>query len=556
MKSVPRLIRRLPKAKRRAHVDAPWTPADRREAEVCSPKHGAAGFLRFCGHCWIFSKEPPRGWHKMEPWPGQIRLAALLVNGTWILALKGRQVGITSLMRAYAIWRCSYHANFMVVVLNQNLDYAKEFVAVCRSLHQRLPKWAQVRLTNDSRESVEFANGSQIKSLAATPKTARSLTCDLGFLDEAAYMDTLAESLTAINPTLAGAGDAPHGQYVVLSSSSGPQHEFHTLWEATYGEAGELIGPDGKGPSGFTPVFFHWSERPGRTAEWKAARVRELSVFGPNKAKQEFPENPQEAFEFAEGRVFPNFTRERHTGRIEIPPYAQRGRCVDWGETRSAYVVLWYAYVPGPLGLLIDPDCKKTIREFLGYRFDADGWPVKENDHAPDALRYAVTRWRLKGLVYVYREIHETDRKERGLAPSQEAAEIHRRSGWIAVPGPEGPVWRPGPQAEVYEFPCVVDRAAQAVIREFQLAGIPCAGSPVLKGPKDKQAGGNAAPVRSEVLQGIDLVQELVNGPDLDQYYTVRRDSPAHRIMAGMNRKPGKVTDGELAETARRLLGV
>ena len=49
----------------------------------------------------------------------------------------------------------------------------------------------------------------------------------------------------------------------------------------------------------------------------------------------------------------------------------------------------------GPL-LTVDPRCENTIREFESYEWMGDkesqaDKPRKENDHAMDALRYAVT---------------------------------------------------------------------------------------------------------------------------------------------------------------------
>jgi phage terminase large subunit len=48
--------------------------------------------------------------------------------------------------------------------------------------------------------------------------------------------------------------------------------------------------------------------------------------------------------------------------------------------------------------IYIDPSCENTIREVEGYHYGKDGFnknltekPVKKDDHAPDALRYALT---------------------------------------------------------------------------------------------------------------------------------------------------------------------
>jgi hypothetical protein len=43
--------------------------------------------------------------------------------------------------------------------------------------------------------------------------------------------------------------------------------------------------------------------------------------------------------------------------------------------------------------LAVHRRCRRTIDELIGYRWDPDAvgeYPLKENDHACDALRYAL----------------------------------------------------------------------------------------------------------------------------------------------------------------------
>ena len=537
---IPQFIR---KGKARGNGSGSVRTADSAEAKACHPAGGVASFTRFCGHCRVLDKESG-GWVPMELWPGQERLAGELAAGTWLVILKARQLGVTVLMRAYVLWRALYGRDVLVVVVFHRLEYAFEFIRFVRAMYRRLPGWSQEPIVSDNKRLIQFSNGSQIRCVASGEEAARSFTSDVAIFDEAAFIEGLAVTLGGVRATLLGTKDATEkrGQFIVLSTSDGPEGDFADLWSESYGpvaglldtrgDKGLLLDERGVGPTGFKTQFIGWSERPGRDEGWFQNECGELAKLGAHVPKREYPTNVAEAFEHAAGRVYPLFSMERNVGRIaKIPEGVQRCRAIDWGETKSAYVVVWIAHIPGPPGFLVDPECVNTIREFIGYRFDEAGRPRKENDHTCDAIRYAVVRHRFSGMVYIYREIYRKDSVSGGWNPLKEIAEIHERSGWVKAAKGSRKRYRPDREGEVYDLPAVADRSSGRMIELLNQFNIPCVASPTIRHIPDVWGQSRDRP-RDEVVEGIRMVAALIDASeDLEKIVPIDRTERIKRLV-------------------------
>lgn len=556
------MIRRItpivrPPAKRiAASGSAIRTSEEMAEWLWCSPLSGFAGFAAFCDrHVWIQDKVSG-GEARFILWPGQRRIARLMVLGLWLLCLKGRQTGFTWLAAAYCLWRLIYTPLYLAAVINQKKEYAQDFKRRVLWMYARLPPFLQLEITKDDVDILRFErerHGAELRVLVGDEDAGRSFTGNLAIVDEASRVPNLGPTLTAMLPAMA------HGQVMMITTSAGPTGEFHNQWTKTYGTHGELLNAERVGPTGFRPEFIHWSERPGRDRAWYEAEKRRLDQISPVAVKQEHPDTIEEAWEHAAGRVYPLFASATHVGDIAIPPHAERYRFIDWGETRSAYVVLWAAYIPGPPGFLVSPQCPNTIREFLSYRLDEEPphHPLKENDHTCDAVRYGVTTCRLRGLVYVYREVYRTDSLERGWNPMKEIEEIHTLSGWRLTHHNDRERWRPGRDGERF-VTTVCDRSWGKAIAQLREFGIPARPAVRLRGPKVK-GGQSADRPESEILEGVRQVSALIEGThDLDRRVEVTRERLAIETLREEKRSRVKAASSlqrrELIHLAKALL--
>ena len=522
----------------------------------CHPSMGAAAFETFCDEFVIIWDRETKADVALDLFESQRLVTGDLCSGTWLVLLKGRQLGLTWLLAAFVVWRITYSRTLTVVVVNQQKDYAKDFIKRVKYIYGRLPVWMQKQITTDNKQELVWerdGNNIVLRAIVGGEKASRSMTVDLAILDEASRIPDLDDTMAALQPGV----ESAKGQIVALSSSAGPQGYFHESWQGAYGEFGEKLREDGTGPNGFKPVFIRWNLRRGRDEKWYAKESERLGAISPVRMKQEHPDNPQEAWEFASGRVYPLFTRNHCIGDIDCPLNTERYRSIDWGQTTSAHVCLWIAHVPGPPGLLVSPACPNTIREFFAYRWDEDkpDEPMKKDDHCPDAVRYAITTFNLTGLVYIYREIYVLDSVEKGWNIMSEIEAIHRASGWEPAPEDHRATWWRGPISEAYEG-TVADRSWSKAIATYCANDIPCRGHRILQ---RKEVTGKLLTDRplTEKLEGIRAVASLIDGSiDIEKRIPVTRERLAMRVLAE-TRTARSTTDLErrsLALYARRLL--
>ncbi len=219
-------------------------------------------------------------------WVAQTWVMWLLMTERLLIILKARQLGISWLCCAYALWLCLFAPGKMVLCFSRGQGEANELIRRIKALYDRLPDWmreALPKLVKDNTEELEWKNGSRVHSLPATKSAGRSYTASLVIMDEAAFLMWAGALYTALKPTI----DAG-GQLIILSTANGLGNLFHLLWTRAIGKL-----------NAFKTIFLPWWSRPGRTQAWYRAMVAEAT--DPAKVKQEYPATAQEAF-IASGR--------------------------------------------------------------------------------------------------------------------------------------------------------------------------------------------------------------------------------------------------------------
>jgi hypothetical protein len=214
-------------------------------------------------------------------WPAQAGALLKLAAERLLIILKARQLGITWLCCAYALWLCMFKPGKVVLLFSKGALEAYELARRIREMYLRLPLWLRASnpLIKDNLSELQWANGSRVQSLAATRSAGRSFTASLVLMDEAAFMQWATELYTALKPTI----DAG-GQLFVVSTANGEQGFFHKLW--TDAE---------KHLNNFATLFLSWRARPGRDDAWRARVASEAlsSVLD----LQEYPSTAEEAFQ-------------------------------------------------------------------------------------------------------------------------------------------------------------------------------------------------------------------------------------------------------------------
>jgi hypothetical protein len=214
-------------------------------------------------------------------WPAQIGVLWDFFTQRLILILKARQLGISWLSCAFALWLCLFHPGKLVLLFSKGQGDANELLRRVKVLYERLPEWfrdslPQVVVNNTTKFG--FDNESTIESLPATQSAGRGRTASLVILDEAGFLQWATTLYTALKPVIDGGG-----QFIILSTANGIGNLFHRLWSKAK-----------KGQNAFHCIFLPWFARPGRTLEWFLAMVAEAD--DPALVPQEYPATATEAF--------------------------------------------------------------------------------------------------------------------------------------------------------------------------------------------------------------------------------------------------------------------
>lgn len=238
-------------------------------------------------------------------WPAQVKALETIESNPQVIILKARQLGMSWLVIAFAVWLCIYHPGQTVMVFSKDQESANEMVRRAKGIFNRLTH-KPVQLATDNVATLSWNNESRIKSFAATQDAGSSFTGSLTILDEFAKMQYAEALYTSVKPTIDDGG-----RIIIISTAKGEGNAFHKLWDAA-----------SKGVNSFKSIFLPWHARPARTKEWYART--EADAISPKHHKQEYPAEAKEAFvSIGEERFLPDITLW-DLCKAEIPPLDNR----------------------------------------------------------------------------------------------------------------------------------------------------------------------------------------------------------------------------------------
>jgi hypothetical protein len=179
---------------------------------------------------------------------------------------------------------------------------------------------------------------------------------------------------------------------------------------------------------------------------WRRAKIADLG--SPRLFAQEYPTNPEEAFQKAEGLIFSGLKLATHNWSAAVEELVAGGyelyRGFDWGGT-DPFVTVWVAHQPrlrSRFSLDVSA-CPQLWDELTHWSYDDRGKPRDRNNHGLDALRYVVTQFNLSGHVHVWQEFFDPDFAVAGRWIQDNAQDAKRLSGNWSYAGSVGDRGRP-----------------------------------------------------------------------------------------------------------------
>lgn len=223
------------------------------------------------------------------------------------LVLKARQLGMSWLADAYALWLASFNSGITVLMFSVGLREAKEELKRVKFMHQRLPDAVRRQKGYpESMEHLEFPGmDSRILSLPSGEDTGTSFTAQLVIVQELAKIGVIESLLTALNPVIGNTG-----KFIGVSTAKGFGNTFERMWKACEGKLSPHWEP-GAEDSPYTPIFVPSSAHPERDDAWHSEMRR--AMRNERDFRQEYPETPDEAFQLAGESPFADyFSRSTH----------------------------------------------------------------------------------------------------------------------------------------------------------------------------------------------------------------------------------------------------
>jgi hypothetical protein len=217
-------------------------------------------------YCYI--QHPTRGRILFNLYPFQEKVLHLFRDNQFLITLKSRQLGISTLAAGYSLWLMIFHKDKNVLALATTQATARNLVTKVQFMYDQLPKWLRLQAVEKNKLSLRLKNGSKIQAKSSNSDAARSEAVSLLLIDEAAFIDNIEETFTAAQQTL-----ATGGQCMALSTPNGIGNWFHS----TYAKAET-------GENSFIPIKLPWTVHPERNQTWRDMQDRDL---GPRMAAQE-----------------------------------------------------------------------------------------------------------------------------------------------------------------------------------------------------------------------------------------------------------------------------
>ena len=175
-----------------------------------------------------------------------------------------RQSGKSTVVTAYLLWYVLFNDNVNVAILANKAATAREMLQRLQLSYENLPNWMQQGVVNWNRGSLELENGSKIMAASTSASAVRGMSFNIIFLDEFAFIPThiADEFFSSVYPTISSGKST---KVIIISTPKG-MNMFYKLWHDAE-----------KGKNEYTTTEVHWSQVPGRDAEWKEQTIKNTS---------------------------------------------------------------------------------------------------------------------------------------------------------------------------------------------------------------------------------------------------------------------------------------
>ena len=205
-----------------------------------------------------------RGLIPFDMYPFQKKLIRNFHNNRFNICKMPRQTGKSTTCVSYLLHYVIFNDNVNVAILANKASTARDLLGRLQLAYENLPKWMQQGIIAWNKGSMELENGSKVLAASTSASAVRGGSYNIIFLDEFAFIPNhIAEDFFASGYPTISSGQST--KVIMVSTPHGMNH-FYRYWHDAE-----------RGRNDYIPTEVHWSEVPGRDAEWKEQTIKNTS---------------------------------------------------------------------------------------------------------------------------------------------------------------------------------------------------------------------------------------------------------------------------------------
>ena len=204
------------------------------------------------------------GLTQFHPYDFQEKLIRNFHENRFNICKMPRQTGKSTTSVSYLLHYAVFNDSTNIGILANKAATARDLLGRLQTAYENLPKWMQQGIISWNKGSLELENGSKILAASTSASAVRGMSFNILFLDEFAFVPNhIADAFfSSVYPTITSGKTT---KVIMVSTPHGMNH-FYRYWHNAQ-----------RGKNEYTPTEVHWSEVPGRDANWKAQTISNTS---------------------------------------------------------------------------------------------------------------------------------------------------------------------------------------------------------------------------------------------------------------------------------------
>ncbi len=209
----------------------------------------------------VFIQHPTRGKVQLDTYAFQDDCVQAFEANRFNIVLKSRQLGLSTICAAYALWLAIFFKNKNILVIATKLPTAQNFTKKVKYALKHLPKWLVLPTFQFNQREIRFSNGSTITAIPTSEDAGRSEALSLLIVDEAAFIKNFEDIWTGLYSTISRGGRA-----IVLSTPNGADGQYYRLWKQAEAKQND-----------FHTICLPWTVHPDQDQAWYDRETRGMS---------------------------------------------------------------------------------------------------------------------------------------------------------------------------------------------------------------------------------------------------------------------------------------